>query len=430
MKKILPIILFVVVGVVGVAGFILKNKATQVSALPTQLVLATEITSTPSNTLLPSATLTPTLTSTFTSTSTFTPSSTPTLTPSLATRVFPVVVINPGITSVYLAATKPPNVTPTTTLTPTNAETLTPTPQPTVNVPKPPAISDLDLAGGQPEGWVRYEAVNPAIVWAGKWFIYKDTYRSAGKAYKWTDDPNATMALHFHGAGVRVRYMALFGAGIFEVRVDGKVMREVDSYFPKDRDPKGDFLTTEYWSLANGEHDVEVVNMHRKNFDSTGTVIGLDAIEVYRTDKRVSFTPTIAVSATPTPSATLTASPAPIAAVDLLSGPPEIPPTSVPNSPVVVSVKVEIIYNESGSGVAGVNEGVSGISCRLVEVATNRVIASGFTDKQGLVTLTSTTNGNVRLVLPYFGKFWDLSHDDRNDIKWIIPPGNVPGLIP
>jgi hypothetical protein len=313
---------------------------------------------------------------------------------------------------------------------------------PTVNVPAPPPLSDVQLAAGQTQGWVRYQADNTAIEWIGDWQVFGTgnatrvpggsgtTFRSAGGLYKYSKAADAAMRLAFHGAGVRVRYAGCAACGVFEVRVDGRVMREVNSYYSKQADSQGYFGTTEYWSLSNGDHEIEVVSMNRKDPQSSDVIIAIDAIEVYRTDVGVTVMPSAtAPPPTATFTATFTASPMPVGGVEIVKGPPEVPPTAALDVPVNVLVSLLVAYNQSGNGVAEPGEGVPGISVRLVDVRTNEVVASGMTDSRGQVTLSATTIDDLRLVIPYWQKVFEVGRESQN-LTLVLPPGNIPGLIP
>jgi hypothetical protein len=78
-------------------------------------------------------------------------------------------------------------------------------------------------------------------------------------------------------------------------------------------------------------------------------------------------------------------------------------------------------------------EGVRGIPVRLVDVATNRVLAQAFTDESGYARIQTQTDARVSLVVPYFGQSWDVSHrwgGSDSTYTLLLPAGNQPGLIP
>jgi hypothetical protein len=69
---------------------------------------------------------------------------------------------------------------------------------------------------------------------------------------------------------------------------------------------------------------------------------------------------------------------------------------------------VVIAYDENGNRTVDPAEGVAGISVRVVEVNTNRVIASGFTDERGYVSFEVVTDTPAQVVVPYFGRTWQV----------------------
>jgi hypothetical protein len=104
----------------------------------------------------------------------------------------------------------------------------------------------------------------------------------------------------------------------------------------------------------------------------------------------------------------------------------------------LLTVSVVIAYDENGNRDVDPAEGVSGISVRAVEVGTNRVIAQAFTDAQGYAQLQVVTSAEARIVVPYFGRVWDIprsrSGGGRGNAEasftLLLQPGNQPGLIP
>ena len=92
-----------------------------------------------------------------------------------------------------------------------------------------------------------------------------------------------------------------------------------------------------------------------------------------------------------------------------------------------------IAYDENGNRTVDPAEGVAGISVRVVETDTNRVIASGFTDERGYVTFEVVTDAPAQIVVPYFGKTWPVQRGG-NEVApaytLLLTPGNQPGLIP
>jgi hypothetical protein len=372
--------------------------------LPTIAVLPTNTaTNTPTITPTPTATATLTPTATNSPTATLTPSSTPTL----ATLIL-------RMTADDSRSTVTPSAAPTLTATPTTPPTsIIPSP--------PPQIPAASTASAVP-GWIRYETNTPAFEYTiGRWYSFKAA-RASGGSYMYSGDPNAVAVLPFEGAGLRLRYVAYTLYGIFEIRLDGRVIAVVDSYRPR-----AQMLTTDVFGLVQGKHTLEIVNTGRRNPASGWYTIALDAVEIYQ-----GIAPTDTPIASPTATATFTPSPAPVKDIKLISGPPTLKPTNTPLAPVTVTASLVIAYDENGNNAVDPAEGVSGISVRLVKITTNEILASGFTNTEGFIRLQTLSDAPVRLVVPYFGKFWDISFGGGAEPRFtlILPPGNQPGLIP
>ena len=96
-----------------------------------------------------------------------------------------------------------------------------------------------------------------------------------------------------------------------------------------------------------------------------------------------------------------------------------------------VSVEVLIAYDQRGNKIPDANDGVRGVSVRLMQAGTNRIIASGITDETGWVRLSATTNVPLRVICPYLGKYWQVQvRGGVQTFVHLIPPANQPGLIP
>ncbi len=81
-----------------------------------------------------------------------------------------------------------------------------------------------------------------------------------------------------------------------------------------------------------------------------------------------------------------------------------VQPTGTPIPPRVVTAEVVIAYDENGNRKVDPAEGVAGISVRVVEINTNRVIASAFTDPRGYAAFEVVTDSPAQIVVPYFGR--------------------------
>ena len=104
-----------------------------------------------------------------------------------------------------------------------------------------------------------------------------------------------------------------------------------------------------------------------------------------------------------------------------------VTPTPKPLRPI--NLDLTIYYDANNNKAPDMSEGVAGVSVRVLDAATNRLLAQTFTDSQGHASLSLSVPGEVRLSVSY------LSYN-----KPIKPPGGVftirlpalriPSLIP
>ncbi len=422
MKHSIFLILLLLIAVFVAAGafiFIARGSpAVNPAFTPAVFPGYTQIPVIPATTEPASSTNTSTSNPTATASHTPTPANTPSPTWTLATRLFSVVVVNPGVT-LY-----PPSRTPIPTLTKTSL--------PTLNVPNPPPVAEIARAimppiTLTPSGWVRYEDDDLPLIFTGKWDDYAKTYRATNRHYRYTNDPTATVTLRFVGAGVRVRYVLSAYGGVFEVRIDGVTVTTISTYIAAAKDAYGAFQSTEIFKLAHGWHILEILNTTRKEADSLGNVIGLDAIEIYKSGVAPTNAPlgTVAPTLTDIP----TASPAPAREIRIIAAPPTILPTATPGQ---IRVAIVVAYDENGNKAVDPSEGVAGVSVRLVRVDSNRVIASAITDIRGYGNLEALTDSALRVSIPYLGRFWDVPRTNSGQVTYtlLLPAANQPGLIP
>ena len=329
-------------------------------------------------------TLAPTATPTLTPTTTPSPiaSPTPTVTPTLAVRVLEVTAVMPGVAGL--------------------------------------AVEPLATSEALPlDEWVRFEADHPALDYLGGEWIDMWSWSAGQNEYRYSVDPEATVRLDFEGEGVRVCYVAFWNGGMWEVVVDGQVLGTVDSY-----STEAHFTCTDTFLVAAGAHTLLVRNTPQRNAASSDTMLALDAVLIYRA--RPSAVAQVE-AVTPSPE------PRPARRVELIQGPPTIPPTATPAPPANLTVAVLIAYDENANHSVDPAEGVRGIPVRLVDVATNRALAQAFTDVSGYARLQLQTNAQVSLVVPYFGQSWDVSRrwgSGDSAFTLLLPAGNQPGLIP
>ncbi len=403
MRRLVLLILAALCLTVWAAAFFLLHSQSASSdvVIPTLMVLPSL---TPTDT--PAATATPTLT--LTASPVWTPvtdeSLVPTVTPTLSRRVLEIVAVMPGV---YVAPT------------------LTPFPPGTILLPAPPNPVEplLDATNTAPPftGWYSFESDYPTVRYSPPWTPRLSQFASRGQYHR-TESTDGTASFAFEGEGLRIRYVTAENMGTFEMAVDGLVIDTIDAYAAE-----LSFPATQVHFVGAGSHLLEIRATGRKNNASEGYVVGLDAIQVFRSDTNTVIIPPSSFTVTPT------VSPQPAVRIELVGAPPTVQPTGTPIPPRVITPAIVIAYDENGNRTVDPAEGVAGISVRVVEMNTNRVIASGFTDARGYVEFELVTDAPARIVVPYFGETWELQRGNTNAAPayiLLLTPGNQPGLIP
>lgn len=373
----------------------------------------------PKKSLFPEITVSPTVTFTLTpsSTATLNPSPTatstitasPTATATLATRVAVSTLIMPDVSLPASPTSRPENL-----------QILAEAPEP---------IEPLSNATLLPfpytdfTDWVAFESDHPAMHYIeGNWTPIGSLGASQGQ-YHFTEDTNAKVSFTFTGEAVRVRYVSFTNGGVWNVLLDGMIVDVIDSYAPV-----GTFTGTQVFTVGAEEHILELQNTGNANAASSGHMLAFDAVQVYRPD-----TLTLIVPGGVLPTNTSTPTLIPASDIELIAAPPSPQPTATDIPIQIVSVSIVIGYDENANGVIDVSEGVRGISVRLVEEATNNVLAHAFSDEQGFVQLEAATNSTLQLVVPYFGQSWTVqprTSGVAQTFTLLLSPGNQPGLIP
>jgi hypothetical protein len=303
--------------------------------------------------------------------------------------------------------------------------TLTPFPLGTILLPTPPnpvePLPDATHTAPPFFGWYSFESDYPTIRYSPPWTPRLSQFASRGQYHR-TEGAYDTATFMFEGEGLRVRYVAAQNMGMFEIFVDGVLLDTIDAYADELR-----FPVTDVYYVGSGVHRLELRGIGQKNNVSEGYVIGLDTIQVFRGDAHTLILPPSVITNTPTPE------PQPAARIELVGAPPTLQPTGTPIPPRVLTAEVVIAYDENGNRTVDPAEGVAGISVRVVEVNTNRVIASGFTDERGYVSFEVVTDAPAQIVVPYFGKTWTVQRGGNTAAPaytLLLTPGNQPGLIP
>jgi hypothetical protein len=115
--------------------------------------------------------------------------------------------------------------------------------------------------------------------------------------------------------------------------------------------------------------------------------------------------------------------------VELLSR-PDLLPTPTPVPVVLQTVDVLVGYDRNDNDEVDPNEGVRGISVRVIDVATNRELTHSFTSVSGTVRFTVVTGAPIRVVIQYLGAAEEFRPGSPAQWTLLVPAANVPGLIP
>lgn len=398
-RLVLSILALLCLTVWGAAAFLLRSRAAAEDVVIPTLMVLPSLTPTPTHTLtqVPSLTWTASPTATLT----LTPTPSPTPFPTLSERLLRITAIMPGV-MLPLRSEEPMEVVQILDAPPLPIEPL-----PDATQVAPPFV-----------GWYRFESDYPAVRYDPPWTPQLSSAASRGQYHR-AETAYSRATFPFEGEAVRLRYVGGQNMGEFDAFIDGVLFDTIDAYASEQR-----FLFTDIYRVASGSHMLEVRGRGSRNPLSAGYVTALDAIHVFRSDAHTQILPPGA----PTPSSTPSPRPA---RVELISAPPTLQPTPSPVPPRVLTASVVIAYDENNNRTVDPAEGVAGISVRVVETQTNRIIASGFTDARGYAAFEIVSDAPVQLVVPYFGESWPLQRSGAaSAFTLLLTPGNQPGLIP
>ena len=388
-----------------------QEQTQEPTVLPTDTPSPTAtLTPTASPTVSPTApaalTETPTASATATETATVTPPS-PTWTPLVQTVVVPATIVIPATI-----------IVPATVIVPATSLPPTPLPLPSAIPIQPTPFMTATRA----YGWSRHESIELIQV-IGSWALTRHRAASDG-AYHESASAGATLRFPFTGDGVRLIYRAHPQGGRLAVLLDGVAQGVYDTHADEES-----FYFAGPFFFTSGYHVVDVVAL----VDRSGvTSISIDALDVF-------YGPPMPTRPAPTdiPIAESTAQAETrrdVINIDLISAPPTPQPTPTAIPQALVSVEVVIAYDLNRNDSADANEGVQGMSVRLLDAATNQPLAAGLTDTSGFVTLQALTTNAVTVVVPYLGETFNVrsARGRAQTARWtlLLEAGTQPGLIP
>ena len=401
-------------------------------------VAAEDLPATPTPSVTPTVTLSPSVTPSASPTATASPSLTvtasvtPTLTPSPTATVAthtPTWTASPTLTPTPVMATVVVTSPPVVMTSPPQIIVLTQPPPPPPSAVPPTAVPPTSApvssgSGGVPPtqqtpfyGWDRYQSIHLIGV-IGTWAIQTD-YTASANQFRRSSTANAVARFPFTGDGVRLRYGRHEQACAFDLVLDGEVLDQLNGY-TKDT---GWAIAGPYF-VPSGYHVLDI----RSRADVSNVCgVDIDYLEV--------FTGPPMPAADATAGAAQTVQPAQdVASVVLLSAPPTAAPTATLAPAGVITLSVTVAYDANASGAADIDEGVQGVSVRVVSEVTGELLASGFTDERGALRLQVVTREPVVAHIPLLGETLTVRPSVGEGLTqpWVVllPPANHPAVIP
>ncbi|MCL4876277.1 MAG: DUF11 domain-containing protein [Anaerolineae bacterium] len=127
--------------------------------------------------------------------------------------------------------------------------------------------------------WVRYEAGDDAVHLEGNWQKVESDYTSNGD-YLYAADKDAAVTLTFTGEKIRLHYLHFWDFGIADVYVDDQKVATIDGY-----NAQSMVASSEIIFVEPGKHTLRIQSSGRKNADSQGFTLSLDAIDIYASNE-------------------------------------------------------------------------------------------------------------------------------------------------
>jgi hypothetical protein len=267
-------------------------------------------------------------------------------------------------------------------------------------------------------GWRRYQSIYFIQV-IGSWGIENDSSASA-QQFRTSSSARAVARYPFSGDGIRLAYRAHLQGCLFDVVVDSQVLATVDS-----RAETTEWRVAGPYFLSSGYHVLDV----RSQAQESGVCsVDLDYMEVFSSPP----VPALVLTGTVPDSTLMPAQD--VAQIVLVAEPPTPFPTPTPIPAAVISVTVLVAYDANTNDTADLGEGVQGVSVRVVNIVTNELLHSGFTDERGIVRFQVVTIDEIILNIPLLARTLNIrpALGRTSDQTWevLLPPANQPAVIP
>jgi hypothetical protein len=269
-------------------------------------------------------------------------------------------------------------------------------------------------------GWRRYQSIHFIAV-TGSWGIVNDASASA-RQYRSSSSARAIARYPFTGEGVRLAYLAHPQGCLFDIYIDNIWLANLDSW-----SEEADWRLTEPFFLTSGYHVFDL----RSQAQVSGTcALSFDYIEVFSGPP----IPNLSVANGLNNSVNVTESARDVAEVVLISAPATAIPSPSPIPPSIVVLNIQVAYDANASGTADLNEGVQGISVRVLNARTGELLNSGFTDERGSLRLQIVSSDELTLYIPFLGRSLNVrpARSGSSEQRWevLIPAANQPAVIP
>jgi hypothetical protein len=105
------------------------------------------------------------------------------------------------------------------------------------------------------------------------------------------------------------------------------------------------------------------------------------------------------------------------------------PPTPTPRPMQSVTVELSVYYDENDNKAPDANEGVAGLSVRVLNASNNELLGQAFTDQSGHTNLTVAAPADVRVSVPYLGYNQSVQPPGKALTIRLVPM-RLPSLIP
>ena len=399
--------------------------------------LTSTATASATSTAIPSPTNTLTATNTPIPTSTNTVgvtvvvvTATSSITPFVVTQVVtqPVIITVPPV---IIQPTAAPIVVLTATVQPPQIPTLGGNGQPQGNGDGPSSVESEDQYG-----WYITQSED-LIRTIGAWSVVRDSRANAG-AKSVSSTADATLTFAFEGTGVMLVYEVTEVGAPFQLRLDGEILEPIINTAATDERAM-DFYALGPYFVEDGYHVLDVVSLMPESglanlvIDHVARFVGPPRPYLEQDSGQITRDPLVQPNGQ---NGNITPGPAslPVLSYSLQSRPPTQIPSPTPLAQSVLTIEVLVAYDDNHNERSDFNEGVSGLSIRVVDQATNRILASGVSNQQGIVQLQVTTLRSVNVVIPSLRRIFTVSPipgaSTTHPFEVLLPAGNVPPIIP